>query len=48
MIEFIEGKIHQSLTRLQIDRVAAILQHFSTITNDAAGSLGGGPSTSLL
>lgn len=28
--------------------MAAILQHFSTITNNAPGSLGGGPSTGLL
>ena len=47
-MEFIEGKIHQSLTRSQIERVAAILEHFSTITNNSAGSLGGGPSTGLL
>lgn len=48
VMEFIEGKIHQSLTISLIERVAAIIEHFSTITKSAAGSLGGGPSTGLL
>lgn len=47
-MEFIEGKIYETLTRSQIERVAAILKHFSTITNNTTGSLGGGPSTGLL
>lgn len=47
-MEFTKGEIHLSLTGSQIESVAAILQHFSTITNNASGSLSGGPSTGLL
>uniref|UniRef100_A0A093VZM0 Ribonuclease 3 n=1 Tax=Talaromyces marneffei PM1 TaxID=1077442 RepID=A0A093VZM0_TALMA len=48
VMEFVTGEIHQSLTRFEIERVAAILQHLSTITSSVPGSLGGGPSTGLL
>lgn len=48
VMKFIKGEILQSLTKSHIEKVAIILQHFSTITSNVAGSLSGGPSTGLL
>jgi hypothetical protein len=48
VMEFIESEILQSLTEAHVEKVATILQHFSTITSNVAGSLSDGPSTGLL
>jgi serine/threonine protein kinase len=48
VMEFIEDKILKSLTEVHIERVAAIIQYFSTITGKVAGSLSRGPSIGLL
>ena len=40
--------VNAQIVRIPRVRVAAILQHFSTITKNTTGSLGGGPSIGLL
>lgn len=48
VMDFIEGEIINALSDDHFQRLANVLEHFTSITDTAPGSLGGGPSMGLL
>ncbi|PGH37113.1 hypothetical protein GX50_00096 [[Emmonsia] crescens] len=48
VMDFIQGEIINTLSDYHFQRLANVLEHFSSITDSAPGSLGGGSSMGLL
>lgn len=48
LMDIVKGEMIDSISEHHVEKIASVLQHFSSITANRPGSLSGGPSTGIL